>query len=107
MNRTEQEHADLLTAMKNAGDIRSFRFESVKLVLARKTGGKKGVTYTPDFLVVLNDGTIRFDEIKGGHIRDDAMLKLRMAAELFPMFKWALWQKKKGQWTVTELGGEA
>jgi hypothetical protein len=75
-----------------AGEIRGWKFEAVKLRLADKT------FYTPDFLVVLKDGSLEFHETKG-FWRDDARVKIKVAAELYPMFRFAALKKKKGNWT--------
>jgi hypothetical protein len=67
----------------------------VKLRLADRT------FYTPDFQVV-NDATgeIELHEVKGGWIEDDAMVKFKTAAAMFPEYRWKLVQQKKttGPW---------
>jgi hypothetical protein len=80
MNGLEIRRAAELEAMKRSGMIRSYQFEAVRLVLADRT------SYTPDFLVELNDRALMFEETKG-HWRDDARVKIKVAARLFPMFR--------------------
>jgi len=97
MNQTERVYALILEAAKRNGALRSWRYECVTLKLA------DGVRYTPDFLVIRGDGTAEFHEVKGGFIRDDARVKLRVAARQFPEFVFQLAQCTRGQWTVTEI----
>lgn len=86
MNRTESayaEHLELLRRDDNCAVI-SFRFEAIKLRLAKRT------FYEPDFMVVMADGSIEIHEVKGGPIEDDAAVKLKVAAALFPCFKFII-----------------
>ena len=77
MNKTEAAYAQLLEARKRIGEISWYAFEAVKLRLADNT------FYTPDFMLVARDGAIEIHEVKG-HWRDDARVKIKVAAELFP-----------------------
>lgn len=97
MNSLETAYAEVLRARQLAGEVDRFFFESVKLRLADKT------FYTPDFMVMLAGGEIEIHEVKGGFIEDDAIVKLKVAAEMFP-FKFILCQKKnkKSDWVFTE-----
>lgn len=55
-----------------------------------------GVRYTPDF-AVFGDGLVEFFEVKG-HMRDDAAVKIKVAASQFPAWAfWLVW-KSKGAW---------
>lgn len=54
-------------------------------------------------LVLLADGTVEFHEVKGGFFRDDAKVKLRVAAQESPMFRFKLFQKTRQGWQVKEL----
>lgn len=81
MNKTEAAYAALLQLRKDAGQLAGFWFEAVTLKLAKDT------RYTPDFLVQLKDGTMEFHEVKG-YWEDDARVKIKVAAEMFPfMFR--------------------
>ena len=81
MNKTEQRYAEYLDLLKNVtGKIVDWRFEPFKLRLAKRT------YYTPDFVVVLPDGTIRIIEVKG-HWEDDARVKIKVAAETYWWFE--------------------
>lgn len=56
-----------------------------------------GCRYTPDFAVVNRDGAPTFFEVKG-HMRDDAAVKIKVAAAQFPAWAfWLVW-RKAGQW---------
>jgi hypothetical protein len=59
MNKTERHRAIQLEAMKRDGQIRDWGFEAMSLKLGA------GAYYTPDFMVIENDGTLRFEETKG------------------------------------------
>ena len=77
MNRTEQQYADHLELRKRAGEVAWFRFEGVKLRLADNT------FYSPDFAVMLASGSMEMHEVKG-HWQDDARVKIKVAAEMYP-----------------------
>lgn len=97
MNRLEADWAACLELEKRAGKIHDYRFEAIRLVLADRT------TYTPDFWVVEADGTIRIDETKG-FLREEANVKLKVAARLFPWFTFRLIRKgPKNSWDVREV----
>ena len=90
MNKTEARYADCLELMKRAGEIIDWKFEPVKLKLAKRT------SYTPDFLVVYPD---RFElhEVKG-HWEDDARVKIKVAQKQFPWFQFVAIQWKNKTW---------
>lgn len=96
MNKSEQAYAAHLTAKQAAGLIQWFEFEAVKLRLADNT------FYTPDFAVVAADGVMEMHETKG-FWEDDARVKIKVAASLFPFrfkaFK-ARSKKNGGGWEV-------
>ena len=77
MNKSEEAYAAHLEAQKAAGVILWWKFEALKLRLADNT------FYTPDFAVLLPDGTFIFKEVKG-FMTDDANVKIKVAAETFP-----------------------
>lgn len=77
MNKLEREYATHLALRKAAGEISDFWFEGIKLKLADRT------YYTPDYLVQFADGTLELHETKG-HWEDDARVKVKLAASLFP-----------------------
>lgn len=92
MNKTERAWADVLEARRRAGEIREWHFEAVTLKLAADT------RYTPDFFVVNADETCELHEVKG-FWRDDAKVKAKVAARLFP-FPIVIVQRDKNGWQV-------
>ena len=99
MNSLEQKYADHLEIDKRKGIIELYRYEKITLRLADRT------TYTPDFQVMFPDGKIQFHEVKG-FMRDDANVKLKVAAEQFPEFQFTLvkWDKKKQYFYFKKVG---
>lgn len=100
LNKTESRYADQLELRKLAGEVAWYGYESIKLKLTKAT------FYTPDFLVILADGTVELHEVKG-FWEDDARVKIKVAAELFPMFRFiAITEQGKkfgGGWKVEEF----
>lgn len=78
MNGWEKRYAVHLEGQKAQGLIQWYEFDSIKLRLAEKT------FYTPDFLVLNRDGFFEVHEVKG-HWEDDARVKIKVAADKFPM----------------------
>lgn len=76
-NKTEAAYERHLELLRASGDVVWFRFEGVKLRLADNT------FYTPDFAVMLADGQMECHEVKG-HWQDDARVKVKVAAEMYP-----------------------
>lgn len=95
MNKLEAAYAARLESLKLAGEIADYRFECIKLRLADKT------FYTPDFMVLRADGTFEMHEVKG-FWEDDARVKIKVAAELYP-FKFIAARKVKGAWVFEEF----
>lgn len=77
MNKTEAAYALVLEARRRAGEVRAYWYEAQTMKLAHDT------RYTPDFLVVLADGTVELHEVKG-FWRDDAKVKAKVCARLYP-----------------------
>jgi hypothetical protein len=77
MNKTEASYAEHLEGQKMLGVVLWFAFEAVTFRLA------KDCRYTPDFLVMLASGLLECHECKG-FWADDAKVKIKVAAELFP-----------------------
>lgn len=99
MNGLESEYAALLEARKIAGEIAWYKFECITLKLADDT------RYTPDFAVMLADGAMEMHEVKG-FWRDDARIKIKIAADMFPFrFVSARKRPKKasGGWDIEEF----
>lgn len=77
MNGLERKFAGYLDMLVSNGNIVRWDYEAEKLRLADNT------FYSPDFRVVENDGKIIFYETKG-FWRDDARVKIKIAASLHP-----------------------
>jgi len=77
MNKTEKAYGDHLQALQNAGEITWHKFEAVKLRLADNT------FYTSDFAVLGKDHVLELHEVKG-FWQDDARVKIKVAASLYP-----------------------
>jgi hypothetical protein len=87
MNQLEKAYSERLEEMKQKGEILSWRYEAVRLKLADLT------YYTPDFLVVDQEGNVEFHEVKG-FWQDDARVKIKVAAEMYPEFWFSAIQRK-------------
>jgi hypothetical protein len=99
MNGTEADYAATLEDEKRRGAILWYRFEGVKLRLA------DGTFYTPDFAVMDKEGVIECHEVKG-HWMDDARVKIKVAAEMYPFRFYAIKKRAKkqgGGWAVEEF----
>ncbi len=94
MNRTEQAYADRLELRRHGGEVAWWCFEGLTFKLG------PDLRYTPDFPLMLTDGTLEIHECKGGFARDDSKAKFQMAAGKFPfVFRWCVYQG--GRWTIT------
>lgn len=99
LNKTEEAYRQHLEARKFAGEIAWYRFEGIKLRLADKT------FYTPDFAVMLPDGTMEMHEVKG-FWQDDARVKTKVAADQYPFRFIAVTARAKkagGGWAIEEF----
>jgi hypothetical protein len=99
LNKTEQAYQAHLDRMKGIGDVLWYRFEGLKLRLADNT------FYTPDFAVMNSVGSIECHEVKGWWT-DDARVKIKVAAEMYPFRFLAITAKAKkhgGGWEVEEF----
>ncbi len=99
MNKTEAAYADCLEMQKYGGDILWYKFEGIKFRLADNT------YYIPDFVVMRNNGMIEVHEVKG-FWQDDAKVKIKVAADLYPFKFIAIKAKAKkdgGGWVQEEF----
>lgn len=76
-NKLEASYEQYLECRKQAGEIQWYKFEGIKFKLA------DNCTYTPDFAVLLANGEIELHEVKS-IFRDDARVKIKVVAELYP-----------------------
>ena len=105
-NRLEACYDAYLAEKKRLGRILDYRFEPFTLRLTYKTI----TSYKPDFFVINLDEYMEIHETKGGYIEEDAWIKLKIAADLYPWFTFYMVQaasKKHGEvvsWDVKEVG---
>jgi len=95
MNQTEKKYSDRLELLKRAGEIIWYSFEPANLRLADRC------FYKVDFMVMNKDFQMEVHEVKG-FWTDDALVKIKVAAELFP-FRFIAIQYKKKEWEVREF----
>ncbi|MHB8406218.1 MAG: hypothetical protein ACYDCJ_12425 [Gammaproteobacteria bacterium] len=97
MNKFEARYAQQLEARKRLGEIAWYSYEAVKLRLAQKT------FLTVDFFVMLANGELEAHECKGW-IEDDAAVKLKVAAAMYP-FRFFLVRhpNKATGWVIKEV----
>jgi len=100
MNPTEEAYGAQLELEKQAGLITWYAFEPIKLRLGKNT------FYTPDYGVRLESGELELREVKG-FWRDDARVKIKTAAYLYPIFRFVAVTKQKeregGGWRREEF----
>ena len=99
MNKTEVEYNAHLEHRIRAGEILWFTFEGITLKLA------DGCRYTVDFNVMAANGQLEMHEVKG-FWRDDARVKIKVAAEKFPLKFIAITKEAKkrgGGWKFEEF----
>lgn len=100
MNKTEARYAAYLEQRRAAGEIAWFKFEGLKFRLADNT------FLTPDFMVMLADGRIEAHDVKG-FMTEDGNVKIKVAAETFPIPFFIVRERKKkdgGGWDIQGVG---
>ena len=95
MNRTEQAYSNYLETEKSLGTVTWFRFEGIKFRLADNT------FYTPDFAVLNSRSELECHEVKG-FWADDARVKIKVAAEMYPLKVVAV-KRVRGGWEIEEF----
>ncbi len=96
MNRTEAAYAEHLELLKRSGDVLWWHFEGLKFRLADKT------FYSPDFNIMKKGGQLVMHEVKG-FMRDDAAVKIKVAASLYPFPFFIVRKGKAGIWNISEV----
>lgn len=111
MNKTELAYSQYLELLKKAGEIESWAYEVETLKIG------KDCRYTPDFRVLkvaYGFQFIEFHEVKGTirkknvdatkpYIEDDALVKIKAAAEMHPYKFIIVWRGKEGIWEKREI----
>jgi hypothetical protein len=104
MNRVEQQYEQHLRERLLVGEIRWYWFEPMKLRLADNT------YYTPDFVVVGNDLALEAHEVKAEWStgkpgwQEDARVKIKVAAEIFPIRFIGVCRMRDGSWEFEDFG---
>ena len=98
MNRTEAAYSRRLDRMRAAGEILAWRYEALTFRLGHRCN------YTPDFLVI-TPVEVQIHEVKGGFVREDGLIKWKLAAERHPEFRFFLCRLVKQQWNIEEYKG--
>jgi hypothetical protein len=108
----------LAKARRAAGRMNGYESDYEKTFLMQKPHMFEAVTlkladdcrYTPDFMVIADDDVVEFHEVKGGFWRDDAKVKIRVAAQMYPMFRFYSFFKEPkklgGRWTQKTFSRE-
>ena len=99
-NKTEAAYEQLLELRRRAGEVAWYKFEGIKLRLADST------FLTPDFAVMLADGTMEIHDTKG-FMTEDANVKLKVAAEMYPFRFFAVYRERQrdgGGWRYEQIG---
>ena len=102
MNKTEKAYELHLKKMLNDGIILWYKFEAIKFRLADRT------YYTPDFLVLNGRNELEVHEVKGSPaiFLDDAKVKVKACADMYPMIFLVAFPKKgtrMTEWDVNEV----
>ena len=110
MNKTEASYAQYLDLERFnvfSPKVLWWKFEGITLKLADDT------RYTPDFAVLMDDGSFEFHETKHlrkqkdgtkkPHFEDDALAKIKIAAALFPFTFKSMWMNEQGSWEAREF----
>ncbi len=110
MNKTERRYARHLEGLKYAGEIEGYVFEGMTFTLVHNVPERRnGMIYRPDFLVITREA-VELHEVKAfskttgkALVRDDAKDKIKMAAEMFPWFRWIMVWEENGRWQKEEF----
>lgn len=101
MNKTEAQYAEYLELLRRTNKIKMWKFHAVKLYLAETCW------YETDFMVVNNDDELEIHETKG-FMRDDALVKFKVACAAYPfIFKMVkkIPAKQGGGWDIRDGNG--
>ena len=100
MNKLEARYAtEVLELERRAGSITWWRFEPWGLRLADRT------FYHPDFVFQLNSTRELYLVDVKGHWEDDARVKIKVAAALWPCFHWEAvsWNRDESVWSTESI----
>jgi len=92
LNKTERARLDYLRMLK----MPHLMIQSVTLKLAFDC------RLTPDFSYIDENGRMTLEDVKGFQ-REDALIKMKVAARLFPFFRFVIVKKIKSGWDIFEV----
>ena len=100
MNKLETRYADYLELQKHLGKVIWWRYEPFGLRLANPK-----CFYHIDFAHLNDKYELILTETKGGFVRDDSLIKFKVASETFPhfLFQWVTWVDNN--WVTKTLHG--
>lgn len=93
LNKTESAYLQFLKTQ----DLQWIGVQNITLKLADDT------RYTCDFFCIDHDGILHGREVKGTFVRDDAKVKIKVAARMFPWIRFSIVKKVKNGWEHTEV----
>ncbi len=100
-NQLERNFDEHLRLMSLEGFINSWERATEPFRLAG------GTTYTPDFMADDWDEHVYAIELKGPYERDDgSRIKIKVAARLYPQYRWLWVTRPQGQWKAKEVTAE-
>ena len=97
MNKTEASLYEVLSLQKATGQLVWVEYERITFKLG------PDCRYTPDFDVLTDAGTLMFYDAKGTFATEDAVVKIKAAAEMFPFFTFYLAVKGRDGWDFREI----
>jgi hypothetical protein len=92
LNKTEKARLSLLEALK----VPCLNVQAITLKLA------DDCRFTPDFSYVNENGKLTFEDVKGFQ-REDALIKIKVAARKFSEFSFVIVKKTASGWDVQEV----
>src|ERR1700733_4163023 len=92
-SKLEEAYAAELDLQIRCGLVKFWGYESIRIMIA------DGLTYKPDFLVQMADGTIQVRETKGFEREGDRKSFL-MASVMLPCFLFRMIGRRDGEWYV-------
>ena len=104
MNKTEKEYSLILTADP---EVYEWWFEPFTLRISHPDNGQPAKV-TPDFLVLMNNGHTIVIDVKSSGLDDYAAgVRMKAAAELYPLWRFQIIKKKTkkdgGGWRIQEV----
>jgi len=98
MNKNEAKYAAVLDLMIAAGEVAWYRFEPFSLRLTSCDDGQPA-RYTPDFIVLMPDGTTYIDDCKTNKGFDDpaSLVRIKVAADQYPLWRFRI-VRPAGSW---------